>query len=121
MSANFSMSSMTDIVFLLLIFFMVTSTLVHPNAIKLLIPKKATTETSIKDFVNVRVTKSGSYYVNGSKTSAELFENKLVRTMGSNKKKVVKFTIEKNVSTGLAAHVLDVAENNNIKVILDIK
>ena len=36
--ANFSMSSMTDIVFLLLIFFMLTSTLVSPNALKLLLP-----------------------------------------------------------------------------------
>ena len=37
-SANFNMSSMTDIVFLLLIFFMLTSTLVSPNALKLLLP-----------------------------------------------------------------------------------
>ena len=36
---NFNMSSMTDIVFLLLIFFMVTSTLINPNALKLLLPK----------------------------------------------------------------------------------
>ena len=37
--ASFSMSSMTDIVFLLLIFFLVTSTLINPNALKLLLPK----------------------------------------------------------------------------------
>ena len=50
------MSSMTDIVFLLLIFFLVTSTLVNPNALKLLLPKstgqvssKATVSVSIKD------------------------------------------------------------------------
>ena len=37
--ASFSMSSMTDIVFLLLLFFLITSTLVNPNALKLLLPK----------------------------------------------------------------------------------
>ena len=54
---NMSMSSMTDIVFLLLIFFLVTSTLVNPNALKLLLPKstgqvaaKATVSVSIKDW-----------------------------------------------------------------------
>ena len=53
---SFSMSSMTDIVFLLLIFFLVTSTLINPNALKLLLPKstgqvsaKATVSVSIKD------------------------------------------------------------------------
>ena len=55
--ASFSVSSMTDIVFLLLIFFLVTSTLINPNALKLLLPKstgqigaKATVSVSIKDW-----------------------------------------------------------------------
>ena len=57
--AQFSVSSMTDIVFLLLIFFLVTSTLINPNALKLLLPKstgqvnaKATVSVSIKDWGN---------------------------------------------------------------------
>lgn len=100
---------------------MVTSTLVHPNAIKLLIPRKATTQTVVKEYVNVRVTRSGSYFVNGNKTEAQALENKLLGVLSSNNDKVVKLTIDEKVSTGLAAHVLDVAENNSIKVILDIK
>ena len=66
--ASFSMSSMTDIVFLLLIFFLVTSTLVNPNALKLLLPKstgqvgaKATVSVSIKDWGNDRYT----FHING--------------------------------------------------------
>ena len=58
-----SMSSMTDIVFLLLIFFLVTSTLVNPNALKLLLPKstgqvsaKPTVSVSIKDWGNEQYT-----------------------------------------------------------------
>ena len=65
---NISMSSMTDIVFLLLIFFLVTSTLVNPNALKLLLPKstgqvgaKATVSVSIKDWGADRFT----YHING--------------------------------------------------------
>ncbi len=63
------MSSMTDIVFLLLIFFLVTSTLVNPNALKLLLPKstgqvsaKATVSVSIKHWQD---TDDFSYHING--------------------------------------------------------
>lgn len=74
---NISMSSMTDIVFLLLIFFLVTSTLINPNALKLLLPKstgqvsaKPTVTVSIKDWGDDRYT----YHINGSETPV-LFEN----------------------------------------------
>ncbi len=68
--ASFAVSSMTDIVFLLLIFFLVTSTLINPNALKLLLPKstgqvaaKATVSVSIKHYpAENRVT----YHINGN-------------------------------------------------------
>jgi len=67
--SGFSMSSMTDIVFLLLIFFLVTSTLVNPNALKLLLPKstgqvaaKATVSVSIKHYPERNAV---SYHING--------------------------------------------------------
>ena len=67
--SGFSMSSMTDIVFLLLIFFLVTSTLVNPNALKLLLPKstgqvaaKATVSVSIKHYPEKGTV---SYHING--------------------------------------------------------
>ena len=70
--SGFSMSSMTDIVFLLLIFFLVTSTLINPNALKLLLPKstgqvsaKATVSVSIKHWHD---TDTFSYHINGDET-----------------------------------------------------
>lgn len=120
-SANFSMSSMTDIVFLLLIFFMVTSTLVHPNAIKLLVPKKSNTPTAVKEYATVRVTASGTYYINGRTASADALESKLLDALSSSENQAIKLVTDKTVSTGMAAIVLDIAESNSIKVILDIK
>lgn len=61
-SPNFSMSSMTDLVFLLLIFFMITSTLVHPNALKLLLPQSAN-QTSAKPLTTVSITRDLKYYI----------------------------------------------------------
>lgn len=120
-SASFSMSSMTDIVFLLLIFFMVTSTLVHPNAIKLLIPRKSNTPTVVKKYATVRVSASGNYYLNGKKVSSEILKSSLLDELSLADDKVVKLVTDNKVSTGKAAFVLDIAESNNIKVILDIK
>ncbi len=62
-NASFSMSSMTDIVFLLLIFFMVTSTLIAPNALKLLLPE-SNNQTSAKPITTISITRDLKYYVN---------------------------------------------------------
>lgn len=76
--SSFSMSSMTDIVFLLLIFFLITSTLVNPNALKLMLPKstgqvaaKATASVSIKHYPEQgRV----SYHINGNQAPVSFDE-----------------------------------------------
>ena len=75
---SFSMSSMTDIVSLLLIFFLVTSTLVNPNALKLLLPKstgqvaaKATVSVSIKHYPEQNTV---SYHINGDRKPVSFAE-----------------------------------------------
>lgn len=60
-SADFSMASMTDIIFLLLIFFMITSTMVSPNAIKVLLPQ-GKQQTSAKPLTRVIIDKDLNYY-----------------------------------------------------------
>lgn len=62
-NAAFSMSSMTDIVFLLLIFFMVTSTLIAPNALKLLLPQ-SNNQTAAKPITTISITTDMKYYIN---------------------------------------------------------
>ncbi len=61
-SPNFSMASMTDIIFLLLIFFMITSTVVSPNAIKVLLPQ-GKQQTSAKPLTRVIIDKELNYFV----------------------------------------------------------
>ena len=61
-SPNFSMASMTDLIFLLLIFFMITSTMVSPNAIKVLLPQ-GKQQTSAKPLTRVIIDKDLNYYV----------------------------------------------------------
>ncbi|MEZ5056388.1 MAG: biopolymer transporter ExbD [Saprospiraceae bacterium] len=86
-SAEFSMSSMTDIIFLLLIFFMLTSTLVAPNALNLKLPGTSTSKTpSTKNLDEVSISSSGDYYLNGKRTSLSSLDGTLkskARSAGS--------------------------------------
>jgi biopolymer transport protein ExbD len=59
---NFSMASMTDVIFLLLIFFMITSTIVVPNAIQVLLPKSQQ-QAQAKPITRVTIDKDLNYYV----------------------------------------------------------
>lgn len=59
---SFSMASMTDVIFLLLIFFMVTSTVVIPNAIKVTLPQ-AQKQTAAKPLTRVTIDANLNYYV----------------------------------------------------------
>ncbi|WP_430809748.1 MULTISPECIES: ExbD/TolR family protein [unclassified Carboxylicivirga] len=120
-SAAFSMSSMTDIVFLLLIFFMITSTMVHPNAIKLLIPKKTTKKVLVENYLKVRVTQSGRFYVDGKRYGVDDVESGLLQAFNRHDNSIVQLRSDRNASTGNVARVLDIAESNGIKVILDIR
>ncbi len=120
-NASFSMSSMTDIVFLLLIFFMITSTMVHPNAIKLLIPKQATKKVVIEKFINARVSSNGSYYIDNKRVSESSIESSILNQFKSTDKTYIKLRTDKNAPTGDVARLLDIAESHSIKVVLDIK
>ncbi|SMO77129.1 outer membrane transport energization protein ExbD [Saccharicrinis carchari] len=120
-SASFSMSSMTDIVFLLLIFFMITSTMVHPNAIKLLIPKQATKKVVIDKFINARVSSAGNFTIDNQRVSDAQLENALLKKYNSSDKTFIKLRTNKNAPTGAVAKILDIAETHQIKVVLDIR
>ncbi|MCD7710730.1 MAG: biopolymer transporter ExbD [Porphyromonadaceae bacterium] len=67
--ASFSMASMTDVIFLLLIFFMVTSTFVFPNAIKVNLPQSKQREV-VKPLARVTIDASLNYYVSVGKSPA---------------------------------------------------
>ena len=77
-SAEFSMSSLTDIIFLLLIFFMLTSTLVKQNALNLKLPS-STSETIAPESMSVSIERGGKFYFNGKRMSFSNVESEVRR------------------------------------------
>ena len=120
---NIAMSSMTDIVFLLLIFFLVTSTLVNPNALKLLLPKstgqvsaKATVSVSIKDWGD----DTYSYHINGNQQPVNLeeVEDELVELLQSEEDPTFSIYSDESVPIKEIVQVMNIAKRNHYKVIL---
>ncbi|CCZ44098.1 biopolymer transport protein ExbD/TolR [Bacteroides sp. CAG:545] len=117
------MSSMTDLVFLLLIFFLITSTLVNPNALKLLLPKstgqvsaKATVSVSVKDWNNGQFT----YHINGDEQPVPFneVEDDLVNLLQSDEDPTFSIYADESVPVKEIVALMNIAKRNHYKVIL---
>lgn len=119
-SAEFSMSSMTDIVFLLLIFFMLTSTLVTTDALDLVLPK-AQGKTEKSQDVSVSITKDLTFYLDKKPVKKENLETLLKARLQKSKKPVIILRAEEGVPIEEVVYVMDIANRNNYKVILAVR
>ena len=116
-SAAFSMSSMTDVIFLLLIFFMLTSTLVHPNALKLVLPQSQN-QTSAKPQTSVSITKDLRYYVETKRVSFDELEPALQAKLGQQPDMYIALHVDENVPMKEVVKVMNLAKKNKYKLIL---
>ncbi len=121
-NASFSMSSMTDIVFLLLIFFMVTSTLIAPNALKLLLPE-SNNQTAAKPITTISITKDLKYYVNDDgalkRVAFQEIEPFLKNKYGvGNDDIYISLNVDKTVPVEEVVKIMNLARRNQYKMIL---
>ncbi len=117
---EFNMSSMTDIVFLLLIFFMLASTLVTTSAIDILLPK-ASGKTENKKSVSVSIKKDLTYYIDQKRVGESVLENQLVQLLSSQNQPTIVLRAERSVPVQNVVKVMDIANRNKFKVILAVK
>lgn len=116
-SINFNSVGMTDVIFNLLIFFMLTSTLVHPTAVKLLLPR-GSTQTSAKPQTTVSITADQKYYVEQQPVTIETLEEVLKQKLGANPETYISLHADKNVPFESVVAVLNIAQKNNYKLII---
>jgi len=116
-SVQFSMSGMTDIVFLLLIFFMLTSTLIAPNAIKLLLPRSSN-QTAAKPLVTVSITSDLNYFIGTKQVQIQQLESLLQQELKYRVEPTVSLHADKSVPIEYVVKVMNIARNNKYRVIL---
>lgn len=119
-SPNFNMSSMTDIVFLLLIFFMLTSTLVSPNALKLLLPNSKS-KTLEKQTISVSINEDLDFYINENQVIENNLESELKEVLSNQKEPAIILHADKTVDIEHVVKVMDIAYRNKYKIVLATK
>lgn len=118
-SAEFSMSSLTDIIFLLLIFFMLTSTLVSPNALRLTLPSSSSKTVAPQSFT-ISIKNNGSYYLNGTEMSLGNIERQLRVDFNKSgeKKPTVVIAADKSSQLSYTVQVMDLANRLGAQAII---
>ncbi|MEM7187265.1 MAG: biopolymer transporter ExbD [Bacteroidota bacterium] len=118
--AEFSMSSMTDIVFLLLVFFLLTSPAITPDALDLILPKAKGKSTNQQN-ASVSITKDGAYYVNKERVSEFSIAKELQAVLSGQEDPTIILRAEEGVPIEDAVFVMDIANKNNYKVVLAVR
>jgi biopolymer transport protein ExbD len=116
-SLSFSTAGMTDVVFNLLIFFMLTSTLVHPTALKLLLPK-GSAQTSAKPQTTVSITPDLRYFVEKQPVTIDQLESVLKQKLGAESDTYISLHADKSVPFDNVVQVLNIAQRNNYRLII---
>jgi len=119
-NAGFSMSSMTDLVFLLLIFFIIVSTLVSPYALPVDLPESGN-RTKDKQTTSLRIGADLIHSINNRVVDPKNLEGELAQVLADQSEPGILLSVDKSVPTGVMVKVLDIAKRNKWKIVLKTK
>lgn len=109
---SFGASAMTDMMFLLLMFFLVLTTLINTNALDIMLPKSSNKVTD-KATLTMSVTNDLKYYVDGKEITFEMVEATLKEKLAGVEKPLIMLSIDKRVSVDEFAKIMNIARANN--------
>lgn len=115
-NAEFSMASMTDIIFLLLIFFMITSSAISQSAIDVKLPKAVAVTPSAQDATTVTIKEDGKYFVNDKEIAAADLENYLVTTLKNEASPAFTIRADENTKHKDVVFVMSIAETHRFNL-----
>ncbi|MEO9953987.1 biopolymer transporter ExbD [Nonlabens sp.] len=119
-SPEFSMSSMTDIVFLLLVFFLLTSPSITPEALDLTLPS-AGGKTQKQGKVTVSISEDGLYYVDATQATEEDLESRILKVLEGKEKPTIMLRSDENAAVRHTVKVMAIANRNKVEVVLAVK
>jgi biopolymer transport protein ExbD len=116
--AEVATSSLSDIMFFLLLFFLIISTLANPNVIKMTLPKSKTNEKTNKQFISLSVTEDKKFYLDKQPVSFEELETQLMSKIGDAKDQTVIVRIPFNLQVQDLVDILQIGVKNNLKFVI---
>jgi biopolymer transport protein ExbD len=108
---------MTDIVFLLLVFFLLTSPSITPQALDLLLPSSSG-KTKTQGKITVSIAEDGTFYVNKDQVEDDELESALIALAQNMEKPTIMLRGDKRAGIGRAVKVMDIANKNKILIVL---
>ncbi|CAM3952311.1 biopolymer transporter ExbD [Flavobacterium branchiophilum NBRC 15030 = ATCC 35035] len=114
--AEVATSSLSDIMFFLLLFFLIISTLANPNVIKMTLPNAKNNEKTNKQFISLSITANKNYYIDKVPVPFERLESELISKVGANQTVVVR--IPYNLQVQDLVDVLQIGVKNNLKFVI---
>ncbi|MBP6040349.1 MAG: biopolymer transporter ExbD [Flavobacterium sp.] len=116
--AEVATSSLSDIMFFLLLFFLIISTLANPNVIKMTLPKAQANEKTNKQFISLSVTEDKKFYIDKEPVTFEALESTLMSKMNGTKDQTVVVRIPFNLQVQDLVDVLQIGVRNNLKFVI---
>ncbi|MDC0643123.1 biopolymer transporter ExbD [Flavobacteriaceae bacterium] len=119
-SPEFNMSSMTDIVFLLLIFFMIASTLAKQlDTIEVKLPQ-AKGKTENRQSIAVTINENNRFFIDGKRVNKARIKEELLTLLSQKEDKVIVLRAQKTVALEEVVYIMNIANQNAIKVVLAV-
>ena len=116
--AEIATSSLSDIMFFLLLFFLIISTLANPNVIKMTLPKSKNNEKTNKQHITLSVTEDKKFYLDKQEVSFDKLEVTLLSKLGQTKDQAVIVRIPYNLQVQDLVDVLQIGVKNNLKFVI---
>lgn len=116
--AEVATSSLSDIMFFLLLFFLIISTLANPNVIKMTLPKSKISEKTNKQLISLSVTEDKRFYLDKQEVPFEDLEKTLLAQMGEAKDQTVVVRIPFNLQVQDLVDVLQIGVKNKLKFVI---
>lgn len=116
--AEVATSSLSDIMFFLLLFFIIISTLANPNVIKMTLPKAESTEKTNKQLITLSVNENKEFFIDKEQVNPENLEAHLLAKLGADKTQTVVVRIPYNLQVQDLVNVLQIGVKNNLKFVI---
>ena len=111
-------ASLNDIMFFLLLFFLITSTMATPNVLKLLLPNAKSSTQSVKHPITISVTEDLNYAVNNQPVASGELENRLKELIAGSPDPTALLKVDKSVQVQNLVDLLDIGNRLKIKMVL---
>ncbi len=116
--AEVATSSLSDIMFFLLLFFLIISTLANPNVIKMTLPKSKTNEKTNKQLISLSVTEDKKFYLDKQEVAFADLETTLLSKIDASKEQTIVVRIPFNMQVQDLVDVLQIGVKNKLKFVL---